>query len=136
MDLTWHDKVAIVGRASKGVGRPVWRCWPRKGAKVIVCSRTQADLEQAAQEIRDTTGAGVLVFAGDLDNYDTIRGLIATTVDRFGHVTEEPEPELRPQVTRMAVSAKEARLIERKRAVLNALRGAAWRLRKAMRSSP
>ena len=59
---------------------------------------------------------------------------VATTVDRFGHVTEEPpEPELRPQVTRMAVSAKEARLIERKRAVLNALRGAAWRARKALR---
>ena len=86
MDLALHDKVAIVGGASKGLGRACAEVLAQEGAKVAMCSRTQADLEQAALEIRDTTGADVLVFAGDLDNYDTIRGLIATTVNRFGRL--------------------------------------------------
>ena len=86
MDLALHDKVAIVGGASKGLGRACAEVLAQEGAKVAMCSRTQADLEQAAQEIRDTTGADVLVFAGDLDNYDTIRGLIATAVNRFGRL--------------------------------------------------
>ena len=86
MDLALHDKVAIVGGASKGLGRACAEVLAQEGTKVAMCSRTRADLEQAAQGIRDTTGADVLVFAGDLDNYDTIRGLIATTVNRFGRL--------------------------------------------------
>jgi 3-oxoacyl-[acyl-carrier protein] reductase len=86
MDLALHDKVAIVGGASKGLGRACAEVLAREGARVAICSRTQADLEQAAREIRDTTGANVLVCAGDLDNYDTIRHLVASTVDHFGRL--------------------------------------------------
>ena len=86
MDLELQDKVAIVGGASKGLGRACAEVLAQEGVKVVMCSRTQADLEHAAQEIRDTTDAEVLVFPGDLDKYDTIRTLIATTVDRFGRL--------------------------------------------------
>ncbi len=86
MDLELTDKVAIVGGASKGLGRACAEVLAQEGVKVAMCSRTQADLEQAAAEIRDTTGADVMVFSGDLDRPDTIRTLIATTVDRFGRL--------------------------------------------------
>src|SRR5437870_501619 len=86
MDLELQDKVAIVGGASKGLGRACAEVLAQEGVKVAMCSRTKADLEQAAQEIRDTTDAEVMVFAGDLDHYDTIRNLIATTVERFGRI--------------------------------------------------
>lgn len=86
MDLALRDKVAIVGGASKGLGRACADVLAQEGAKVAICSRTQADLEQAAREMRDTTGAEVFVFAGDLDKHDTIRDLIATTVNRFGRL--------------------------------------------------
>ena len=86
MDLELKDKVAIVGGASKGLGRACAEVLAQEGVKVAVCSRTRADLEQAAKEIGDTTGADVLAFAGDLDQYDTIRALIATTVERFGRL--------------------------------------------------
>jgi 3-oxoacyl-[acyl-carrier protein] reductase len=55
-----------------------------EGVKLAVCSRTQAELERAAQEIRDRTGADVLALAGDLDQHDTIRDLIAAAIGRFG----------------------------------------------------
>jgi 3-oxoacyl-[acyl-carrier protein] reductase len=86
MDLELRDKVAIIGGASKGLGRACAEVLAQEGVKVAICSRTQADLEKAGQEIRDTTGAEVLVFAGDLDQYETIRDLIATTVNRFGRL--------------------------------------------------
>jgi 3-oxoacyl-[acyl-carrier protein] reductase len=86
MDLQLTGKVAIVGGASKGLGRACAEVLAQEGVKVAICSRTQADLEKAGQEIRDATGAEVLVFAGDLDQYETIRNLIATTVERFGRV--------------------------------------------------
>jgi 3-oxoacyl-[acyl-carrier protein] reductase len=86
MDLELQDKVAVIGGASKGLGRACAEVLAQEGAKVAMCSRTQADLEKAAQEIRDTTGAEVLAVAGDLDQYDTIRHLIGTTVDRFGRL--------------------------------------------------
>ena len=86
MDLELQGKVAIVGGASKGLGRACAEVLAEEGVKVAVCSRTQADLERMAQEIRDATDAEIAVYAGDLDNYETIRSLIATTVARFGRL--------------------------------------------------
>ena len=86
MDLELKDKVAIVGGASKGLGRACAEVLAHEGVKVAMCSRTQAALEAAAQEIRDTTGTEVLVLAGDLDRPDTIRDLVATTAGRFGRL--------------------------------------------------
>jgi 3-oxoacyl-[acyl-carrier protein] reductase len=86
MDLDLKDKVAVVGGASKGLGRACADVLAEEGAKVVVCSRTQADLERAAQEIREATGADVLALAGDLDKHETVRDLIAATIARFGRV--------------------------------------------------
>jgi 3-oxoacyl-[acyl-carrier protein] reductase len=86
MDLELKDKVAIIGGASKGLGRACADVLAEEGAKITICSRTRDDLEQAAAEIRDTTGAEVLAFAGDLEKYDVIKDLITTTVDRFGRL--------------------------------------------------
>jgi 3-oxoacyl-[acyl-carrier protein] reductase len=57
MDLELTGKVAIVGGASKGLGRACAQVLAQEGAKVAVCSRSQSDLDKAAKEIRDTTGA-------------------------------------------------------------------------------
>ena len=80
MDLELKDKVAIVGGASKGLGRACAEALAQEGVKVALCSRSRADLERAAQEIRDTTGTDVLVFAGDLERHETIRDLVAASV--------------------------------------------------------
>jgi len=84
MDLELTGKVAIVGGASKGLGRACAEVLAQEGAKVVMCSRGQAELEQAAVAIRAATGTDVLAFGGDLDKYDVIRNLIATTVGHFG----------------------------------------------------
>ena len=67
MDLMLKGKVAIVGGASKGLGRACAQALAEEGVNVTMCSRSQPDLEKAAQEIRDATGIDVLAFAGDLE---------------------------------------------------------------------
>jgi 3-oxoacyl-[acyl-carrier protein] reductase len=84
MDLELKNKVAIVGGASKGLGRACAEVLAEEGVKLVMCSRTQADLEKAAQEIRGKTKAEVLVFAGDLEQYATIQALIAAAIKQFG----------------------------------------------------
>lgn len=86
MDLELEGKVAIVGGASKGLGRACAQALAQEGARVAVCSRSQRDLDKAAQEIHDTTGREVLAFAGDLDRPETIRDLVGATVQRFGRL--------------------------------------------------
>ncbi|MGH7309319.1 MAG: SDR family oxidoreductase [Candidatus Rokuibacteriota bacterium] len=86
MDFELKDKVAVVGGASKGLGRACAEVLAQEGVRVALCSRSQADLDKAAKEIHDVTGRDVLAFAGDLDRPETIRDLIAATVDRFGRL--------------------------------------------------
>jgi 3-oxoacyl-[acyl-carrier protein] reductase len=86
MDLELKGKVAIVGGASKGLGRACAQVLAEEGARVVLCSRSQKDIELAAKEIHDATGSETLAFAGDLDRHDTIRALIAATVARFGRL--------------------------------------------------
>ena len=52
MDLELKDKVAIVGGASKGLGRACAQVLAEEGVRVAVCSRSRDDLEKAAQEIQ------------------------------------------------------------------------------------
>lgn len=86
MDLELKGKVAIVGGASKGLGRACAQVLAEEGANLTLCSRSQKDLEQAAKEIRESTGISPLVVAGDLDKHDTIRALVAATVERHGRL--------------------------------------------------
>jgi len=86
MDLELKNKVAIVGGASKGLGRACAEVLAQEGVNVALCSRSQADLDKAAKEIHGATGRDVLAFAGDLDRHETIQTLIAATHERFGRL--------------------------------------------------
>jgi 3-oxoacyl-[acyl-carrier protein] reductase len=86
MDLMLKGKVAIVGGASKGLGRACADVLAGEGANVAMCSRSQGDLEKAAQAIRDATGTQPLAFPGDLERPETIRNLVAATVERYGRL--------------------------------------------------
>ena len=86
MDLKLKGKVALVGGASKGLGRACAEVLAQEGVNLTICSRTQADLEQAAEEIRQSSGSQVLVHAGNLDSYETIQDVVASTVEHFGQL--------------------------------------------------
>jgi 3-oxoacyl-[acyl-carrier protein] reductase len=86
MDLELKNKVAIVGGGSKGLGRACADVLAQEGMKVAICSRSQADLDKAAKEIQGASGGDVFAFAGDLDKNETVKELVAATVERFGRL--------------------------------------------------
>jgi 3-oxoacyl-[acyl-carrier protein] reductase len=86
VDLGLHDKVAIVGASSKGLGKASALALAREGARVTICARTEADLRAAAEEIGRETGAEVLTVQADLAAATGIDRVVADTVERFGTV--------------------------------------------------
>ena len=83
MNLELTGKVAVIGGASKGLGRACAEVLAAEGARLALCSRSRPELDKTAREIHEATGAEVLAFAGDLDRPETIRDLIAAAVARF-----------------------------------------------------
>ena len=86
MNLELNGKVAIVGGASKGLGRACAEVLAEEGARLVICSRNTADLDKAAQEIRSASGAEVIAFAGDLEQHATIKALVAAAIAKFGRL--------------------------------------------------
>lgn len=86
MDLELKGKTAVIGGASKGLGRACAQALAEEGVNVVLCSRSRPDIDKAAEEIRASTGAGTLAFAGDLDRPETIRSLIESAVAHFGRL--------------------------------------------------
>ena len=73
MELGLKGKVAIVGGASKGLGRACALELAREGTRVAICSRNRETLERAAAEIKEETGNAVLAVPGDLTRYEDIK---------------------------------------------------------------
>lgn len=84
MDLGLKGKVALVAAASKGLGFGVARALAAEGAKVSICSRNAAEIEAAAQKLRDETGAEVIANACDVTKPADIQTWIDQTVAHWG----------------------------------------------------
>ena len=107
MDLELRGKVAVVGGASKGLGRACAEVLAEEGARLVLCSRSEADLERAAAEIREGTGVEVVAFPGDLDRAETVRGLMAAAVERFGRLDVVVSNSGGPPLARAAEATEE-----------------------------
>lgn len=86
MDLGLSGKVALVGGASRGIGRAVAFGLAREGCRVAICARDAARLEATAQQLRAETGAEALAVPCDMARPDDIRRFVAATVEAFGRL--------------------------------------------------
>ena len=86
MDMGLRNKVAVVGGASRGLGRGCAMALAREGAQVAICARNENRLEAAAAEIRAATGSDVITVAGDLSAKETVDRLTRKTVETFGGI--------------------------------------------------
>ena len=83
-DLT--GKVAVVTGASRGIGYEIAKIYAGAGAKVVLASRKQDDLDEAALRIAEETGGEVLAVAAHTGDADAVDALVAATVSAFGGV--------------------------------------------------
>ena len=78
-------KVALVTGASRGIGRATAEMLAAAGARVVLASRKQADLDDAADAIRSAGGEALAVAAHTGDDA-AIEALVARAVEAFGGV--------------------------------------------------
>jgi 3-oxoacyl-[acyl-carrier protein] reductase len=86
MDLGIRDRAAIVTGGSRGIGRETARVLLEAGARVAICARTAAALEQTRDELTAKTGGEVLAVAADTAIQADVERLVRTATERFGRV--------------------------------------------------
>ncbi|MCA9882497.1 MAG: SDR family oxidoreductase [Anaerolineae bacterium] len=86
MDLGLQGKVALVAASSKGLGYGVAKALAANGARVSLCSRTEADVRRAAETLGKETGAETLATACDVRNPQDIQKWVDGTVAKWGHI--------------------------------------------------
>jgi 3-oxoacyl-[acyl-carrier protein] reductase len=86
MDLGLRGKVALVAAASKGLGFGVAQALAREGTRVSICSRTQAEVDAAAEKLRAETGAEVISAVCDMTKAADIQQWVDATASAWGQI--------------------------------------------------
>ena len=82
MQIDLEGRVALVTGASKGIGRSIAATLAASGAKVMLSSRKQDALDEAAAGMDGEVAA----FAANAGDPDEAEACVAATVERFGKV--------------------------------------------------
>src|SRR5712692_11092363 len=78
-------KVALITGASRGIGFAIARRLGRMGARVAICGRDQAKLDQSASSLRGE-GIETLSAPADIARADQISSLVRKTQQEFGPI--------------------------------------------------
>lgn len=84
MDLQLKNKIALVTGGSKGLGFGAAQRLAAEGCKVVISSRSTANLAEAAAKIKAATGQTVLTFPADVSKKADISKLLAFVQQECG----------------------------------------------------
>ncbi|MCP4436853.1 MAG: SDR family oxidoreductase [Actinomycetia bacterium] len=87
MELRLDGKTALVTGASRGIGRAIALAFAASGAKVMLSSRKQDAIDEAAAAIRsEVPGARLATFAANAGDPEAAAACVAATVEELGGV--------------------------------------------------
>ena len=78
-------KVALITGASRGIGAAIALAFAEAGAKVVLASRKQPDLEGVAEQI-GTAGGEALALAAHTGDMAAIQAVVEKTVSTYGEI--------------------------------------------------
>lgn len=109
--MDYQDKVVVVTGGSKGIGLACAKQFVARGAKVIISSRTQANINEALAVLPGASG-----FSANLSDEEEAAALVNHIQQKFGHIDvlvnsagaakRTPVAELNPASWRAAMDAK------------------------------
>jgi NAD(P)-dependent dehydrogenase (short-subunit alcohol dehydrogenase family) len=85
-DGALRGKTIIITGGGTGLGRVMGTYFLSLGANLVIASRRQEVLDQAANEMSEETGGMVLPVACDVRNYGEVENLFQQAISKFGRV--------------------------------------------------
>src|SRR5207248_9788174 len=85
VDLGLRGRVAIVGGASKGIGRATASMLAAEGCRVALAARGETALSDALEQIR-ASGSDAFAVVCDMSDASDVKKLVTETVERFGGI--------------------------------------------------
>jgi 3-oxoacyl-[acyl-carrier protein] reductase len=90
MNLGLENKVALVLASSKGLGLACAKEFYKEGVNVVICSRSEENLEKAKEKIEKLKSINssnrVIQIITDLRIEDQIKDLVSRTLELFGRI--------------------------------------------------
>lgn len=89
MDLELHDQTAIIAASSEGIGYAAAQRLLEEGANITICSRTEENVHDAAEQLREEVGVDdnrVLPLCCDVTDQSDIKRLISETAETYGGI--------------------------------------------------
>jgi len=77
-----NNKVALVTGASRGIGRSIAESFVREGARVVICGRNQATLDEVAKEM----GSQAVPIACHVGRPDDLKRTVETVLESLGRI--------------------------------------------------
>lgn len=84
--MSLSDSVVIVVGASRGIGRASAEMFAGAGARLVLASRSEAELFELESALERRWGAGALSVPTDATRASDVERLVAETIARFGRV--------------------------------------------------
>jgi len=80
------NKTIIITGGGSGLGKSMATRFGELGANLVLTSRRQEVLDEAAREINNQTGSEILTVATDIRHSDQVGDMVQQAVDKFGKI--------------------------------------------------